>query len=239
MLVVIVLAAGEGKRMRSNLTKVLHLCGGKPMLVRVIETARGLNPDKIIVVTGRHHVQIKGTIEQWNHTGIVYINQLVPMGTGHAVQYCLPEISTEDQVFILNGDIPLIKTELLKKVLTDKDTIITAKIENPHGYGRIVYDEDKFTSIVEEKDCTDEQRMIREINSGIYLFSGKSLHSFLPKITNKNKQNEYYLTDIVKIAIESGNLIHTFILDEKDNYQIKGANTPEELNELNLLKIET
>jgi len=232
MLVVIVLAAGEGKRMRSDLTKVLHLCGDKPMVVSVIETAFELNPDKIIVVTGRHHVQIKQTIEQWNHYGIVYINQLVPMGTGHAVQYCLPEISHEDQVFILNGDIPLIKTELLEKVLSYKDTIITAKIENPHGYGRIVYDAGHFVSIIEEKDCSDEQRKICEINSGIYLFSGKSLHSFLPKITNKNKQSEYYLTDIVKIAIEAGNPIHTFVLDEKDNYQIKGANTPEELNEL-------
>ena len=231
MLVVIILAAGEGKRMRSDLTKVLHLCGGKPMLVRVIETARGLNPDKIIVVTGRHHVEIKNTVEQWNHTDIVYINQLVPMGTGHAVQYCLREISHEDQVFILNGDIPLIKTELLQK-LVNKDTIVTAKIENPHGYGRIVYDAGHFTSIVEEKDCTQEQRKIREINSGIYLFSGKSLHSFLPKITNKNKQSEYYLTDIVNIAIESGSPVHTYVLDEKDNYQIKGANTPEELNEL-------
>ena len=231
MLVVIILAAGEGKRMRSDLTKVLHLCGGKPMLVRVIETARGLNPDKIIVVTGRHHVEIKNTVEQWNHTDIVYINQLIPMGTGHAVQYCLREISHEDQVFILNGDIPLIQKELLQK-LVNKDTIITAKIENPHGYGRIVYDSGHFVSIVEEKDCTQEQRKIREINSGIYLFSGKSLHSFLPKITNKNKQSEYYLTDIVNIAIESGSPVHTYVLDEKDNYQIKGANTPEELNEL-------
>ena len=232
MLVVIILAAGEGKRMRSDLTKVLHLCGGKPMLVRVIETARGLNPDKIVVVTGRHHVQIKNTVEEWNHKDIVYINQLVPMGTGHAVQYCLREISHEDQVFILNGDIPLIQTELLQKVLTGKDTIITAKIENPHGYGRIVYDSGHFVSIVEEKDCNDEQRTINEINSGIYLFRGKSLHSFLPKITNKNKQCEYYLTDIVKIAIESGSPVHTYVLDEKYNYQIKGANTPEELNDL-------
>jgi bifunctional UDP-N-acetylglucosamine pyrophosphorylase/glucosamine-1-phosphate N-acetyltransferase len=90
----------------------------------------------------------------------------------------------------------------------------------------------QLKKIIEEKDCNEEQKLISEINSGIYLFSGFSLHSFLPKITNQNKQGEYYLTDIVKIAKEQGNTIHTFLIDKEDNYQIKGANTPEELNEL-------
>ena len=237
-LVVLILAAGEGKRMRSELPKVLHVCGEKPMLVRVIESARGLNPDKIVVVTGRHHKQIIQTIGKWMDSfGIVFVEQPEPIGTGHAVRCCESEFKKNDRVLILNGDMPLIQTSLLQKVLSNtvdsEGVILTAMLENPYGYGRIVYDASgEFVAIVEEKDCTEEERGIREINTGVYVFLGKVLHSFLPKIKNTNKQKEYYLTDIVGIAKKSGGSLKTFLLEENENVQIRGANTPEELKEL-------
>jgi UDP-N-acetylglucosamine diphosphorylase/glucosamine-1-phosphate N-acetyltransferase len=234
-LVVIILAAGEGKRMRSSLPKVLHLLQLKPMLVRVIETTRYLMPSKIVVVTGKHRQLIIETINQWmDSSQLVFIEQPVAIGTGHAVRCCQSEFSMNDRVLILNGDMPLIQPTLLYNFSQNNNNVIlTAKIMEPHGYGRIVYDDiGIFSEIIEEKDCTEEQRKITEINSGVYLFSGEFLHSFLPKITNENRQKEYYLTDIVKIAKQKNSNIKTFLINETDNNQIRGVNTPEELEQL-------
>ena len=186
MLVVIILAAGEGKRMKSTLPKVLHKLKDIPMIVRVIQTALLINADKIVVVTGRHKVAIMDTVQSHiDDQKIVYVEQPIPIGTGHAVRCCESEFSKEDRVLILNGDMPLIKPSLLQEVLDDgnENLIISAIMNDSHGYGRILYDTyGRFIGIVEEKDCTEEQREIKEINSGVYLFSGKVLHNFLPKI---------------------------------------------------------
>lgn len=230
MLVVIILAAGEGTRMRSDTPKVLHLCGETPMLVRVIRAVQGISPDKILLVTGRHQTLILDTIRtSVDISDIIIVNQYEPRGTGHAVQCCLSHLNDDDNVFILNGDIPLIQTNLLQNLSTN--TIVTAKLDNVKGYGRILYENDKFISIIEEKDCSSEQLKINEINCGIYLFSGNVLKTYIPQIRPQNNQNEYYLTDIVKLANDT--VMNTFLLDKNDNYQIKGVNTPQELNEIN------
>jgi bifunctional N-acetylglucosamine-1-phosphate-uridyltransferase/glucosamine-1-phosphate-acetyltransferase GlmU-like protein len=206
------------------------------MIVRVIQTAISINADKIVIVTGKHKVAIMNTVQSHiDDQKIVYVEQPVPIGTGHAVRCCASEFTSEDRVLILNGDMPLIKPSLLQQVVEDKNQniIISAYVTDPHGYGRILYDNyDRFIGIIEEKDCTEEQRKIKEINSGVYLFSGKVLHNFLPKIKNENNQKEYYLTDIVKIAKEEECNIYTYLIDYSNNYQIMGVNTPEELQEL-------
>lgn len=237
-IIVTILAAGEGKRMRSEIPKVLHLFCGKPMLVWIIETARTLCPEKIIIVTGRHHKQIIKTLAKWMDSfGIVFVEQPEPIGTGNAVMCCLDHYITESKVLILNGDMPLITASLLDSFIryyANTDCVVlTAILSNPHGYGRILYENGSFAGIIEEKDCTEEQRKIHEINSGIYLISGNVLQTFLPKITNDNAQGEYYLTDIVKwIRTSSSHFCSTYLIDESENFCIRGINTPEELLEL-------
>lgn len=240
-LTVILLAGGEGKRMRSDIPKVLHLFNEKPMLVRIIETIQELRPKKIIVVTGKFHRQIIQTLSNYMDIfGIQFIRQPEPLGTGDAVKCCLEEFDNEDKVLILNGDMPLITLEILQDFIEKSRgvcNILSAKFSNPHGYGRIVYDKDgDFIGIIEQKDCTEEQKTIDIINTGLYYVNGNILKQFVPFITNNNVQNEYYLTDIVKIIIsKSWNMIDTVLLDETKNKYISGVNTPEELAELQLL----
>lgn len=238
-LVVIILAAGQGKRMRSDKPKVLHECGGIPMLVRVVKAVYCLDPEKIVVVVGSHKEQIHQTLAKWikDMQKIVYADQPIPMGTGHAVQCCCPYFTPKDHVLIVNGDMPLLQSPLLKKFVSHTShadgAVLTSIMENPHGYGRIIRSESILTDIIEEKDCTYEQRHLKEINTGVYLFTGKILHECLDKMTTDNKQQEYYLTDIIKLS--KGYNIITFLIDEKDNFQVRGANTPEELDELTVI----
>ena len=236
-LVVTILAAGEGKRMRSDIPKVLHSVSGKPMLVRVVEAVREIEKEmslRMVVVTGRHHRAIVETLSKWiDIFGIVFIEQPVPIGTGHAVRCCMEQYAKGDKVLVLNGDMPLLTGGLLSRFVKDTRAVaavISAKIENPTGYGRILYGTRTFTGIVEEKDATPEQREIREINAGVYLFDATFLHEYLPKIKNENQQREYYLTDIFILAEREA--ITTFLLDKSENVQIRGVNTPEELAEL-------
>jgi len=238
-LVITILAAGEGKRMRSDLPKVLHLFNNIPMLVRIVQTSLSLKPKKIIVVTGKHDAIIKETIEKYIHTEInklFFVNQPGQLGTGDAIKCCLPQYTDNSTVLILNGDMPLINKTILNKFVENsyKANILVAKMDNPYGYGRIIYDEyGDFSEIIEEKDCSEEERKINIINSGIYLFNGKLLKDYIPMIKNENVQNEYYLTDIVKIVNENAKIsVDTFLIEKRENKYIRGVNTPEELNEL-------
>ena len=234
-LVVTILAAGEGKRMRSSLPKVLHLCNEVPMLVKVIQTAILLNPKNILVVTGKHHDVIQETVSNHIHSShIQYVIQETPLGTGDAIKYCLPHYANNDNVLILNGDVPLITCELLEEFTrtSSQCSILVTNIENPHGYGRILLDENKtgIMQIVEEKDCIEEQRQVSIINSGIYFIQSKLLREFVPFLENKNAQGEYYLTDIVKLVKNNTDInIVPHLIDTKDNRYILGVNTPEEL----------
>jgi bifunctional UDP-N-acetylglucosamine pyrophosphorylase/glucosamine-1-phosphate N-acetyltransferase len=236
-LTITILAAGEGKRMRSNIPKVLHLFKGKPMLVRVIETALCLKPNKLIVVTGKYHNLIKETLSKYiNIENILFVKQTAPLGTGHAVRECLPYYSSNEWVLILNGDMPLINQRILENFLKTHCymCILVAMFSNPKGYGRIVYNEmGEFTEIVEEKDCDFEQSFINVVNSGIYFINSQLLLRYITNIDNNNAQNEYYLTDIVKIIRQNEKFsIGTFLIDKNENKYISGVNTPEELEVL-------
>lgn len=228
--------------MRSDIPKVLHDCNWKPMLVCVLESVCQLNPDKVIVVAGKHQSRIILTLENWlDCHKLVFIHQTVPMGTGHAVQCCVQEFSSEDTVLIVNGDMPFIGHHLLARMLDQSADIdgmvLTAVLTDPYGYGRILYQHGKFSGIVEEKDCSEEQKKIQEVNSGVYILKGYVLHDCLPKIQNNNKQQEYYLTDVIRHAPQYN--IQTFkIQEEKHLIQIRGVNTPEELQELSELQNE-
>ena len=240
MFVVTILAGGEGKRMRSNIPKVLHLINGKPMLLRVIEAAQELKPGKIVVVTGKFHTQIIRTLSQYTDIfGIFFIEQPTPLGTGNAIYHTLGQYTMDDHVLILNGDMPLISSDILDnfifKASSKKCAILSAILPEPHGYGRIVRTpEGDFEEIVEEKDCSEIQRTICEINTGIYFVRAQVLHAFVPKITNDNVQKEYYLTDIVKLMKLNNPLgkIKAISIEPSENIYIRGVNTPEELEEI-------
>jgi len=240
MFVITILAGGEGKRMRSDIPKVLHLFNGKPMLLRVIEAARQLKPSKIVVVTGKFHTQIIRTISQYTDIfGIVFVEQPEPKGTGDAVLHTLPQYGGEDHVLILNGDMPFINAGVLDRfmynVASADCAILSAHLKKPRGYGRIVRDSTGiFEKIVEEKDCSPEEREITEINTGIYFAHASYLHTYVHLITDDNVQKEYYLTDIVKLAREYslGHIIKAHPIDESENHFIQGVNTPEELADL-------
>lgn len=203
---IIILAAGKGTRMKSSLPKVLHHLAHKPMLQHVIDNTIGLKPDQTIVVIGHGAEQVKNSIKTPN---IDYVVQREQLGTGHAVQQCLDVIHKGNDILVLYGDVPLIKTVTLKTVLNSKsnpDINILSFIDNdPTGYGRIVRDSgNHVTGIVEEKDATEDIKKITECNSGIMTIKGNHVSNLLNQLDNNNQQNEYYLTDIVKHAVASG-----------------------------------
>jgi len=244
-LTVTIMAAGEGKRMNSNIPKVLHHFHGVPMLIRILKTIFELRPNKIIVITGRYHELIKNTIYLWlyedaeNRGKITYVKQENPQGTGDAIRCALQDYDIDQNVLILNGDMPLIQSNLLEKFIEGEPTKINAKLmvaelENPYGYGRILSDSNgKFVGIREQKDCNNNEAEIRDVNVGVYYFYAGLLKKYIPEITNNNSQNEYYLTDIVKILTEQTTLeIETFKLFPTQNFMIYGVNTKEELRAL-------
>jgi len=241
-LIVTILAGGEGKRMNSNIPKVLHMFNEKPMLVKIIETVMLINPKKIIIITGKYNDLIQETIAKYiNNTEslIKYIIQDKQLGTGHAIKCCLPYYNEyyneNEKILILNGDMPLITKDILDKFIFNSNNfllnILVSKMDNPTGYGRIIYIDNKFIKIVEEKDCNEYEKKINIINSGIYIVDSNILQKYIPLIENNNSQKEYYLTDIVKI-VNTNIEINTFLLDEKDNLFISGVNTINELNNL-------
>jgi len=234
-LVITIMAAGEGKRMRSPIPKVLHLFKNRPMLVRIVKTTQLLKPKKIIIITGKHDELIKTTLSEYlDISKLIFVQQVEPLGTGDAIRYCFPNYEVGEKVLILNGDMPLIDLETLtrfiRKSVRNHFTVLVARYENPFGYGRIVYQDNTFSAIVEEKDCTEIQRKIEIINSGIYFLDAVILKNYIPWIDNNNAQKEYYLTDIVKILFNHTDIpIDTYLIDELSNRCIGGVNTPEEL----------
>lgn len=237
---VTIMAAGEGKRMNSSLPKVLHLFRGVPMLIRILREVTIAGADKIIVVTGKYDQIIQETVQTYmpnNH--IIFVQQTVPKGTADAIRYTLDYYTADEDVLILNGDMPLITAKLLRDFLQytcGNNKIMVASLENPTGYGRILFDTNQTCiGIKEEKDCTEEERAISIVNVGIYFFPATILQTFIPKIENHNRQNEYYLTDIIRLCTDANEPIYTYCIDETQRYQIMGVNTPDELEYLELL----
>jgi len=201
---IVILAAGQGKRMYSDLPKVLHPLAGKPLLAHVVDTANQLSPDALYVVVGHHQetiCQVLGNGPQWVH-------QSQPLGTGHAVLQAMPHIPNHHRVLVLYGDVPLIGVDTLRALCQAPDeavALLTVMVENPAGYGRIVRDEDgQIRRIVEQKDASPTEQNVREINTGIILAPAAALRGWLSFLRNDNAQGEYYLTDIVGLAVNQG-----------------------------------
>lgn len=203
---VVILAAGRGTRMKSEVPKVLHTIAGVPMLTHVINTAKTCQAKDIYVVYGHGGQQVK---DAHKNQKVTWVHQKQMLGTGHAVAQTLKHLKVNDQVLVLFGDVPMISVETIERLRerTSQDAIgwLTAHVSDPKGFGRIVRDSDNNpVQIVEEKDATDLQKTIDEINTGICLVPAKYLKSWLPKLKTNNAQKEYYLTDIFAIAIKNG-----------------------------------
>ena len=224
MVVVAILAAGKGTRMKSNLPKVLHSLGGKSLVERVIESAEPLLPSRRLVIVGYQSQEVKTAMNAIH--GVEFVEQTVQLGTGHAIQQLLPHLEgyTGD-LLILNGDVPLLRTETLNNLLQTHQenqnscTILTAQLSNPQGYGRVFRNSECIVQkIVEDKDCTPTQRENDRVNAGIYCFRWPDLAKFLPQLEANNAQKEYYLTDAVT---QVGKVM---AVDVKDYQEILGIN---------------
>lgn len=220
---VIILAAGKGTRMRSSLPKVLQPLAGRPLLAHVIETAQKLNAANIITIYGHagHLVQ-----QAFAHENIQWVEQTEQLGTGHAVKVTLPVLPTDGVSLILSGDVPCISQETLEKLLAVSNKtgigLVTLTLPDATGYGRIVRENGEIQAIVEHKDANSTQRQIQEINTGIYCVSNAKLHEWLPKLSNNNAQGEYYLTDIVAMAIADGLTVAS--VEPNMPFEVEGVN---------------
>lgn len=230
---VIVLAAGQGKRMHSDLPKVLHPIAGKPLLEHIVQSVLTLKPEQVIVVHGYEGALVK---ESLKHYKLDWVEQSEQLGTGHAVKCALPLLKEHNQVLILCGDVPLIGQDTLENLCQaveneDEMALLVAQVDDPAGYGRIIRDSSKkVIAIVETKDAKPEQYRINEINAGVYLVPGQLLKRWLPALKNQNAQKEYYLTDIVKMAVSESIAIVTG--EPSDVFEIQGVNDRLQLAEL-------
>ncbi len=227
---VVVLAAGKGTRMCSALPKVLHPLAGKPLLAHVLDAARAVQATRMIVVYG-HGGEI--VPDRCRDSGAVFALQEPQRGTGHAVMQAIPHLPASGTTLVLYGDVPLIRPSTLRALLAHPDSLclLTAMLADPTGYGRIVRDaRDNVVRIVEEKDATDEERRIAEINTGILCAPNTQLRDWLSRLTDNNAQGEYYLTDIVAMAIADGAPVSTRMAS--DPSEIQGVNSREQLAQL-------
>ncbi len=202
---VIILAAGQGSRMKSKMPKVLHPVAGKPMLQHVLDTANCLDPDGIHIVIGHGAEQVQGAIKE----DVNWCLQTEQLGTGHAVAQAIGGIPEDAQVLILYGDVPLTSqdtlTQLVSLVSKDQLALLTVNLENPTGYGRIVRNGNgAIEAIVEQKDASEEVLQIHEVNTGILALDAAVLHQYIPTLGNNNAQGEYYLTDMIAISVANG-----------------------------------
>lgn len=226
---VVILAAGKGTRMRSDLPKVLHKVANKPMVEHVIDTARSLKPDAINLIYGHGGDQLKQAIAG---DDLTWVEQREQLGTGHAVQQVIPHLKSNEKVIILYGDVPLLtESTLIKLVTASANTelgLLTMTLAEPTGYGRIVRNERRsVTGIVEQKDANAQQLAISEVNTGIMIADSGKLKAWLEQLSNDNAQKEYYLTDIVAMAAGEGVNIATA---QPDNAQeVEGANNRQQL----------
>ena len=259
-LVVIIMAGGLGKRMNSDLPKVLHKIQNEPMLIHVIKQAKKLLPTTILIVVGKYRKIIEETIKEYigasrsekrlnsvtsykefDLENIRFIVQHEPLGTGHAIQCCIHELlkleypQSDTTVLILSGDVPLLQANTMIDIVSNLNgvKIAVTSFDDPCGYGRIVEKDNIFDKIVEEKDCDVERKNIKKVNCGIYAFNSALLCKYLPLLQPNNSQGEYYLTDIVEIIKTQENIRIEMLEFSKDKQiEIIGVNTAEQLYEL-------
>ncbi|HHX4060063.1 MAG: bifunctional UDP-N-acetylglucosamine diphosphorylase/glucosamine-1-phosphate N-acetyltransferase GlmU [Burkholderia contaminans] len=229
---IVILAAGTGKRMRSALPKVLHPLAGRPLLSHVIDTARTLQPSRLVVVVGHGAEQVQAAVAA---PDVQFAVQAEQLGTGHAVRQALPLLDPAQPTLVLYGDVPLTRASTLQRLVDaareGRYGILTVTLDDPTGYGRIVRDAAGFvTRIVEQKDASPEQLKIAEINTGIIVTPTAQLSMWLGALRNENAQGEYYLTDVVELAIEAGFDVVTAQPDEE--WETLGVNSKAQLAEL-------
>jgi len=221
---VVILAAGKGTRMRSNLPKVLHPVAGRTMIRHVVDTARLLKPDSIIIVHGHGGDLVKESLAD---DDITWVEQTEQLGTGHAVAQALPHVDDETLLLVLYGDVPLIQAQSLNELIRQSDdssiALLTCELSDPDGYGRIIRDtHDQVVAIVEQKDANLSQLAINEINTGIMTVPARFFRSAYPRIGAANAQQEYYLTDIIELAVKDALAVHASVSDDED--EILGVN---------------
>ena len=230
---IIILAGGSGKRMNSSIPKVLHLINNEPIIIKLLKEVIKTKPTKILLVVGKFQDMIKQELEKYQINNVIFVLQCNPLGTGDAVKCCIPYLENDSNVVILSGDTPLISYNTINSFLTDNSLlkIGITNLDNPYGYGRIYEIDNKFNKIIEEKDCSEIEKQIKKINCGIYTINSNLIKKYIHLITNNNKQNEYYLTDIIQIIKNSENIdiiYHVF----RDSYEIMGINTIEQLKQV-------
>ena len=229
---IIILAAGQGVRMKSSRPKVMHALAGKPMLQHVVDTCLALEPDQIIVVVGHQSERVRSIMHD---QGLEFVEQSDQQGTGHAVAQCLPVLNKSNDVIVLYGDVPLISVDTIRALLDKSDgtsvNILSFLPQNSQGYGRIQRSaDDSVEAIVEENDASAEQKKIRESNSGILFIVGEKIGDLIGKLENNNVQGEYLLTDVVKHAVQQGLKVAATICSENDD--LYGVNNQVQLAEV-------
>ena len=212
---VVILAAGEGKRMKSSLPKVLQKIAGRPMLAHVVDAARELQPAGIHIVHGHGGEQVRDALV--SQPDLHWAEQARQFGTGHALQQAMPDVPDGAQVLVLYGDVPLITAATLRRLLAAQGRIavLVADVDDPTGYGRIVRDsEGRVGAIVEHKDADDEQRRIHTINTGVLAAEATALKGWLQRLSNDNTQGEYYLTDVFAMAAHEYTAAELVMVDD-------------------------
>ncbi len=238
---VVIMAAGKGTRMKSRLPKVLHPLAGRPLLRHVLDTASALQARKAVVITGHGAMEVEAACA--GNTGAAaplslhFVRQEPQLGTGHAVQQAVPVLADDGVVVVLSGDVPLTRIDTLRALVQasggDRLALLTIDFADPTGYGRIVREggpQGAVRAIAEQKDATPEQRAIREVYSGIMAAPASLLKGWLARLDNRNAQGEYYLTDVVKLAVADGVPVVAHKID--DAVQVAGVNSPVQLAEL-------
>jgi bifunctional UDP-N-acetylglucosamine pyrophosphorylase / glucosamine-1-phosphate N-acetyltransferase len=230
---VVILAAGQGKRMNSDLPKVLQPLAGRPLLQHVIDTAYALDPESIYVVYGFGGGQVQAVLHE---ESVEWVLQSEQLGTGHALMQAMPLIPADHQVLVLYGDVPLIQSQTLRQLLDvsssgDSLSLLTLEVADPTGYGRIIRDaQGKVTAVIEERDATPAQRKVTEINTGVMAAPAGVLRSWLLDIGRNNQQNEYLLTDAVGLAAKAGHRVDSVAASGPD--EVQGVNDKVQLSQV-------
>lgn len=235
---VVIMAAGKGTRMKSKLPKVLHRLAGRALVQHVVDTAAALSARQVIVITGHGAAEVEASLSANTSPkagfDLNFVRQEPQLGTGHAVQQTVPVLRDDGVVVVLSGDVPLTEPDTLTQLIAacagERLALLTIDFANPTGYGRIVRQGDAVQAIVEQKDATPEQRLITEVYSGIMAVPARQLKAWLARLDNKNAQGEYYLTDIVKLAVADGVSVVAHKIG--DAVQVAGVNSPVQLAEL-------
>jgi len=229
---VVILAAGQGSRMKSALPKVMHGLAGKPMLQHVIDSAKGLAPEALHVVIGHEGEQVE---QAMSDQALNFVWQREQLGTGHAVAQAMPHIDPDSVVLVLYGDVPLTRSETFEQLIRLAQQgdlgLLTVTLEDPTGYGRIIRNAvGDVVAIVEHKDATEQEKLVREVNTGILALPASALHEWLPRLSADNAQGEYYLTDVIAMAAEEGMRVRA--IQPKAEQEVQGVNNRLQLAQL-------